>query len=710
MIGKIISWFYRSEGKLAFISLRQGLAYTTPVLLIGSFCLVILNFPVPSYQEFIAGGPFLIQVLEILYQATMGILPLYVSAGIAIAYARIYEERYSNVFAIGAPFASVGSYLILCGFGNPGFTIEVLGSQSLFIAVICGLGAAALYCTYARRTKNVVRYTGTTGDRFFDHISSSVPPITLIVLLAALINTAAIYIFPVTSFEALVYAAINSLFSPGASILDNSVLYVFLGSVFWFFGFHGANMFEGAAQALLVPGTQENAALIASGMDPINIMTKAFLDAFVFIGGAGALISLLLAIFFFGRRRSIRRLGYVSTIPTIFNINETLLFGLPIVWNPVLGIPFILVPLVNLCISYFATVFGLVPYVTVDVSWTTPPILGGYLVTGSIAGSILQIVNIIIGMFIYLPFLRFYEKVVEGNERNVYEKLFDRLRQSETRKEPIVLTDLSGRIGSTARTLANDLEYALEEGALEMYFQPQFDTEKKIVGAESLLRWKHPTYGMIYPPLVVKLADEKGILVNLEKEVLRMSLDAAERIKELIDEKAISGRITVSVNVSATFLQNGSSVSAFLAEYEQRDIDPRWFIIEATEQDALVLDDSTYDILTRLSTAGVDLAIDDFSMGHASYRYLESSIFDFVKLDGGLVKGIMDNKRFAAVVASIARLAAKLDLIILAEFVETDEQMHKLKEMGCVYFQGYLVSPAVPFDDFIAAIKRGHDS
>lgn len=137
------------------------------------------------------------------------------------------------------------------------------------------------------------------------------------------------------------------------------------------------------------------------------IVNKPFFDSFVNLGGTGATLGLLIAIFIVGRRnKPYKVITNLSLAPGLFNINEPVMFGLPIVLNPIMFIPFILVPMVLVTVAYVATATGLVPAATFMPPWVTPPIIGGFLATKSIAGGVLAAVNLLISILIYMPFVK----------------------------------------------------------------------------------------------------------------------------------------------------------------------------------------------------------------------------------------------------------------------------------------------------------------
>ena len=128
--------------------------------------------------------------------------------------------------------------------------------------------------------------------------------------------------------------------------------------------------------------------------------------------------------------------------------------------------------------------------------------------------------------------------------------------------------------------------------------------------------------------------------------------------------------------------------------------------MEITEQDILSNNENTLERLSRIKDMGHSLLIDDFGMGHTSLIYLQSGHFDVVKLDGSLTKSILTNETNQKIVSSIIDLSKKLDVHVIAEFVETEQEMRKLHEMGCDWYQGYLFSPAVSLDEFMTYMKN----
>jgi cellobiose PTS system EIIC component len=204
--------------------------------------------------------------------------------------------------------------------------------------------------------------------------------------------------------------------------LPFAILIVFLVHGFWMIGLHGPNILGGITTPLMTKLGQENVNMYAQGVKDLseyNILSGSFLDAFVYLGGSGATLGLLIAMFIAGRKRN-KQLLALGTPPGIFQINEPILFGLPIVLNPIWFIPFILSPILMTIIAYISISLGIVHPVVADIPWVTPAIVGGLLATGGhISGAVLAAVNLAVSILIYLPFVFAQGKMFAKKEKEV---------------------------------------------------------------------------------------------------------------------------------------------------------------------------------------------------------------------------------------------------------------------------------------------------
>lgn len=205
----------------------------------------------------------------------------------------------------------------------------------------------------------------------------------------------------------------------GDNLIAVLVLY-FIISLFWIVGFHGKNLMSPLIESFYRPLLYINMAAFNAGMrgnDIPYIFNPPMFQMFADIGGSGATLGLVLYILIFSKRHDNRMIANISLFPSLMNINETVIFGMPIVFNPLLDIPFILAPLVTLTVGYFLISIGFCPRIVIEVPWVMPPILLGFLVTGgSIYGALSHLIAICVSLLVYAPFIYIYERKQKKEE------------------------------------------------------------------------------------------------------------------------------------------------------------------------------------------------------------------------------------------------------------------------------------------------------
>ena len=676
------------------LCIRSSLIMLIPVLVIGSMALMLKSFPIDAYQDFI--GTFCNGVIanffSLIYSATFGILSVYVSISISISYTQQIGK--DNRHTLGPMIASLVAFFIFSGtFDNGALQTESLGAAGMFTAVIGSLFASWFYDFLSKKMKRSMRLFTEGDDEVFRNTLFALSPTAIVAVVAAVINSISILIFDGNNIHMAFSSGIESIFEGLGRNLGSVLLFEFVAQFLWFFGIHGNNVLEPVCQDLFTPAMDINQQLVEQGMAATEIHSKTFLDVFINVGGSGSVMCLLIAIMVFSHRRSNRKLGMMAAIPGFFNISEIITFGLPIVFNPIFIIPYLLVPMVLGITSTLAVEIGLVPVAINHVEWTTPILWSGYLATDSIAGSILQIVNLAIGTLIYAPFVKIFDKEMIKDANRKMDQLVDLLKKSEETREVVRVLSLRDVGGMVARHLAEDLQTQLIDRRPNMYYQPQYNSKGECIGAEALLRWRHSIYDMIYPPLVIQVAEESGKLIALEKNIFVTIMESMPELIEILGEET-----KISVNVTGTTIQS-EEFEQFLVQLS-KDY-PRYsnrIVIEITEQAALSIKEELIDRLTRIAKRGYGFAIDDFSMGSTSIKYLQTNVFNLIKLDGSMTRVILKNRRSKDIIASITKLSSDLGIDVLAEYVETEEQRAALEEVGCYLYQGYLYSPAVPMD------------
>lgn len=693
---------YTGLSELPFVkAVRSGLIMIMPITMIGSFALILNSLPVVAYQNFMAGflGGVLPDLIVLIHNATFGMMSIYMT--IAIAYCYAQGKRGSGNYIIGMPIVSLASFVMMVGTFSEGFSLSSFGARGMFSAIIASTACANLYYVFDKKLRlNINLYSDGISVEFNSSLTILLPAL-LVIFLVGVVNQGITGIFHVSGFQELFVVGINSIFQHLGSTIWSGILFIFSINLMWFFGIHGTNMLEIVSRGQFEPALDINAAAVAAGIPATEILTKTFFDCFALIGGCGSTLSLLLAILLFSRRRDNTSLAKYAMLPMVFNINEIMVFGLPIIFNPILFIPFLLTPLVTFFTSYFAMAAGLVPLTVTAVEWTTPVLLSGYLSTGSISGVILQVCNVAIGVMIYQPFVRMLDRVKLENAKHQMDELVGVLKQSEETQMPVILTGLSGNVGMLAKSLTHDIRHAISCNEMQLYYQPQFDEKMKCFGAEALLRWRHPVFEMIYPPLIIKLAHEAALLTQLEEAIFSTAAEDFSRIQH-----ESGTHVSLCVNLSPATLREASLMPLLSKLVTAYQIPKDRFCIEVTEQMTMMMNPETEAVFQQMKDLGLQIGIDDFSMGFTSIKYLQSNQFDLLKLDGNLVKSMNENSRCKDIIDSVLHLAKSLKFEVLAECVETEEQLRELEKLGCLRYQGYLFSPAVPLEDYIALLKR----
>ena len=678
-------------------AIRESLIMIFPIIALGAFSLVLRSFPVDAYQNFIHtfGSGIINRFLSYIYNATFGVMSIYMVVSLAICFINKIGNEEGNYF--GAIISSLFSFVVFSGL----FTEEVeiaqaLGVNAVFTAIVSTLLATVLYHWFQKKIQvNVHIYTSGAGDIYHQMLRGFLPAI-LVGVAVTLVDIVLYILLGAESFQEFYMSALHSLFQITGRNFFSALLDVLIVHLLWFFGIHGGNVLDVVNNTNFEPALSINAEVLAAGGVPTEIYSKSFLDIFVLMGGCGSTLCLLLAILIFEKRRGMRKLANYAIGPSIFNINELLLFGVPIVFNPTMMIPFFLTPIANLVISTAAMKLGIVPVVSHAVEWTTPIFLGGYYATGSVSGALLQGVNLMVGILIYRPFVL---AMAENQQRDSREKLMrleQVLKKSESSRVPVTLLALRGDEGLTARLLSDELENRFLKTKPPMYYQPQYDREGNCFGAEALLLWNHDVYGKVYSPLTIKLLEEMGQLTEAEMLILKSVFEDMEQVKAVWGEN-----IKISVNVTGDTIQL-DKYEAFLREMKEKyPMHISNIMLEITEQANLQIEPELIERLTRIKEMGYRLAIDDFSMGSTSIKYLKSNVFDMIKLDGGLSRDVIGNERSRGIVRTLGNMAEEFGIQMLAEFVETEEQREMLEGLGCYLYQGYLYSPAVTLEKFL---------
>lgn len=390
------------------VAIRDSFVFVMPLILAGSFA-VLLNNTLLKWLPFLE---FLRPINDSVWWGSLAIMTLLVVFAAAYNLARHYQSD-----GLAAGLVAVGAFISVI----PQQSTEEIGSfigseylstTGLFTGILISLISAEIFVRLMKRDLTIK-----LPDNVPPAVGRSFAAILPGIITLYVVGAGSSVVYGVTGES--VYSLISSTLQQPLQAMSQGILSAIAMAVIinllWFFGLHGSAVVDPVYQSLYLTAIEENARAVQMGGEAVNIINKSFFDAFVHLGGAGATLGLIIAIFVLARKRNeYREVAKLGVLPALFQINEPILFGLPVVLNPLLFIPFLLTPAVLTLTAYLATLSGIVPIAFVLIPWSTPPVVGGFLATGgSVAGALLALVNLLISVLIYLPFIVLAEKQME---------------------------------------------------------------------------------------------------------------------------------------------------------------------------------------------------------------------------------------------------------------------------------------------------------
>ncbi|EJQ43552.1 PTS system, lactose/cellobiose family IIC component [Bacillus cereus BAG6X1-2] len=396
-------------------AIRDGFIAVMPLIIVGSIAILVNGLPIDGFQNFMESvfGDTWKLIGENMWTGSYAILALMVTITTSCNLAKSYD-----VDGLSAGIISFGALIILTPTTAKEVGIDFLwtGAQGLFVALIVALPVTEIFRFLVQKNITFKMPSGVPPAvmKSFAALVSSFYHFTASIQLAVTLAGTSIYEF--------IFNKIQVPLQNLSGTLPSAIIVVLLVHVLWFFGLHGQNIVGGIIEPLYLPALQKNMDLFQSGtsaFDGPNIITKPLFDMFVYIVGTGSTLAFLVVVIIVAKSAQLRGISRLSIAPGIFNINEPVIFGTPIVLNPMLFIPFVLTPIVLVITSYTAISFGWVPKTVAMVPWTMPPIISGYLGTGGhITGAILQAFNFTLAMAIYFPFVVASDRSISHVEKS----------------------------------------------------------------------------------------------------------------------------------------------------------------------------------------------------------------------------------------------------------------------------------------------------
>jgi diguanylate cyclase (GGDEF)-like protein/PAS domain S-box-containing protein len=249
--------------------------------------------------------------------------------------------------------------------------------------------------------------------------------------------------------------------------------------------------------------------------------------------------------------------------------------------------------------------------------------------------------------------------------------------------------------------METSLRIAIKEKQFVVYYQPQIDpVEKSIVGMEALVRWMHPQIGLISPIKFIPLAEENGLILDIDNLVMK---DAMREFVRWYKAGLNPGKL--ALNLAMKQLAKKSYIEDLLQTMKEMNFKPQWLALEVTEGQIMNNPHSSIEKLNAISQLGIELAIDDFGTGYSSLSYLKKLPLDKLKIDQSFVRDITTDEDDASITKAIIALGKNLNMKLIAEGVETEEQRDFLVENGCDYIQGYLYAKPMPANEIEEMLK-----
>lgn len=423
---KVMPQIMRFINTKAMRALKDGIMYAMPMIIVGAFFMLVGNFPVAAVTDWLQSVG-LAQVCSQISDSSFGIIAIIAAVGIAYTYVK--NEGYAGLpagiialcaFLILQP-ASVDTALLKDPTSGVGAILKGwTGGKGMIGAIVAGLLVGWVYSIFLNK-KITIKMPAGVPEGVSNAFTSLLPGF------AILTGAGAIYAIcetvagttPIELIYTYLSMPLQGMTDSFGGVITMGVMIPF----FWMFGIHGSTIIgDGIMGPMLLANSAENQAILDAGKaltvaNGGHIVTKQFLDQFMTVTGSGVTIGLILFMVFFAKSQQMRDLGKLGIVPSLFNVNEPVLFGVPIVLNPIMAVPFILTPVICGVIEYAALATGICPlYGGVIVPWTTPIIISGFLV-GGWRTALLQVVCILVSIALYFPFAKMLDKQYYKAER-----------------------------------------------------------------------------------------------------------------------------------------------------------------------------------------------------------------------------------------------------------------------------------------------------
>ena len=391
-------------------AIRKGIISTLPLTIVGSFFTILSNMPIPAVAHFLA--PYQ-EILDIPFRFTVGILSLYATFGISYSLAQYYklDPLTNGIIGVMAFLVATAKPLHVLkpqGIVEAGRYLNIanLSASSLFAAIVTALVSVEIVHYFTKHNITIKMPAGVPPE--VANSFAGLFPAAVVLILFWLVRH--LLGFNIATFLSSLLMPLKGILAGNS--LGGGILTILFITIFWTLGIHGTAIMDPIIRPFWEMAIAKNMTEFQAGTNVHHlstIFTEQFLQWFVWIGGAGGTLALVI-LFLFSKSNYLKELGRLALLPGLFNINEPVMFGAPIVLNPILAIPFIIAPIVTAVIAYFATISGLVPMMMARLPFSFPAPIAALMSTNwSWQALVLSLVNFMVDLVIYYPFFKVFE-------------------------------------------------------------------------------------------------------------------------------------------------------------------------------------------------------------------------------------------------------------------------------------------------------------
>lgn len=643
-------------------SIRDSLLWLVPCFVASS----LLAFFASLINFFGLPFPQVAYYLEVFHEHFYNLLPFLIGVALSSRLCMDYDLPRPPV----ALFALVVLVVILAQLDL--YFPDTYNFHGIFGFIVPFLTVPLMAFLYRRGFGRLVK-SNITGIHVRDSLNLIIPGFCVLLTTVGVLQV----IYLLVELLPLTIPALDMVEEPYSA----GLLMVLLNSLFWFIGVHGYF----AITPLIEDLVAVESGLLSGGL--------SFFGSFVFIGGVGATMSLVVAILLFSRSRLYRKLAIISIPIALFNINEVLLFCLPIILNYRLLVPFVALPMLNCAVGLALIQQEVLTVHAGAMPINSPVLFNAWISTdGSLMGPIVQVLMVLVGVFLYLPFMVWNDR----RQVNAHVQLEQLNATFSTRYEDIYylagdpVTESQAQRARVEELI--DRFRAIQNLSFKLFFQPKVDPVRgSVMGAEALIRAQDKEGRLVSPGSFLPTFHDGRMMKHIDQWVF---LEVVEQIQEW--RHAGHHLVPISVNLDAETLADEQVMKQIV-----KTVQPvaEFIRVEITEEVLAKTDAVAKESLALLKAQRIAIDIDDFGTGYSSLSYISRFRPDAVKLDRSFVLNLTESHGIR-LFDSVIEFAQSMGLAVIVEGVESEAELVHVRRHRGLLVQGWCYSPALPPDGF----------